>query len=136
MPTTYPKLTVSHDRITLNLGNGRRLTASRYTDSASGEISQAMFEAWLKLRDNYPAGCKSFGEACQHFADNLDTAFPDWNAPVNRFDVGERVKWDRPICGTTTGLVVSKRGSIYTVRIGDKISGLVAKIPAQLLKSV
>jgi hypothetical protein len=133
MPTTYPKLTVSHDRITLNLGNGCRLNSSRYSDTASGEIPQAVFDAWLKLRDNLPAGCATFGEACQHFADNIATIWPEWNAPVPSFNVGDRVKWDRPVCGCKTGVVISKRGSTYTVKIEDNLAG---KFPAQLLKSV
>lgn len=118
------KVTTTHDRITVNLGNGRRLGYSRYRDTCSGDVPMDVFKKWSAARSNVPKG-KTLGDVVNDFVSNLDTIWPEWrDAPV-RLNVGDRVAAKGPRGTAITGTVVgySKTGAYVNVKTDSGVVG-------------
>lgn len=128
------KITETHDRITVNLGNGRRLGYSRYRDTCSGDVPMDVFRKWSAARTNIPKG-KTLGDAVRDFVANLDTIWPEWQAAPPRLEVGDRVTARGPrgtaIIGTIVGR--SKTGAYLNVK-ADGTGAVVGYPPCLLAK--
>lgn len=141
MKTTkpYPRIIDTHDWISIDLGNGRRLTTSRYSDKVSGAVPQTVADAWFRMIKDFRASpdeqkpdAKPFLRAIEKFADGIPTLWPEWNAPAPTFVVGQVVSFDfgPKRGGVEQGPVVKVGRTTATVRFPK--GGLIS-IPKDLL---
>ena len=113
---TKPTIITTHDYVTVNFGNGRRLTGSYGGEKATGAIPKHVWQAWLALLDN-PADTRTLGERIQKFVDDINSLWPEWNVPPKTFNVGDTVKMDfGKRGGMDTGTIIKKAHTNYTIR--------------------
>lgn len=114
--TAYPKITTQHDWISVDFGNGRRLTVSRSGEKASGAVPRDVFNQWsVMLR---AVGGEGYGERIKKFVSDIDSIWPEWNAAPPTFKVGDVVRYDfgPRRGGMMSGTVVKVLRTNYTVR--------------------
>lgn len=139
--TTYPRVIESHDWISIDFGNGRRLTSSYSGEKASGSIPPHVFKAWISFVDGYGKSDeaskakpedKPFLRAIERFAVEILPKWPGWDAPMPTFTVGQVVAFDFGARrgGKESGPVVKINRTSVTVRFPTQ--GLVS-IPNDLL---
>lgn len=114
--TAYPKITTQHDWISVDFGNGRRLTASRSGEKGTGLMPREVFDAWVKMV-NTPDGT-SLGERIAKFAADIDSIWPDWRVGPKTFHLGDTVRYDfgPRRGGMQAGKIVKVLRTNYTVR--------------------
>lgn len=115
MATKPPKINAQHDYISVDLGNGRRLTCSWNGEKATGAIPDPVFDAWHKMvvsKSETP-----LLERIKAFVDGLGTLWPEWNVPPREFRPGERVKCDfGKRRGMDTGTILKKNRTTYDIK--------------------
>jgi hypothetical protein len=126
-----PRIIEQHEYISVDFGNGRRLTTSYSGQRAAGAIPPHVWRAWLAAMDEKNTGL-NYGERVRAFAAGIDALWPEWGTPPKEFAVGQAVKFDfgPRRGGADKGVVVKKVRATYTVRF--ERMGLVG-IPADLL---
>ena len=127
---TAPRIIEQHEYISVDFGNGRRLTTSYSGERAAGAIPPHVWRAWLTAMSRKGGG--TVGESVRAFAAGIDALWPEWNMPPKAFAVGQTVRFDfgPRRGGMDTGVVVSLKRTTYTVRFARM--GLVG-LPADLL---
>jgi hypothetical protein len=117
--TTTPKIITTHDWISVDFGNGRRLTASRSGEKGAGAIPAEVFDKWSNMIRADEGG--TIGERIARFVADIDSVWPAWNAPPRAFAIGEVVKYDfgPRRGGIRSGTVVKKLRTTYTIKFGD-----------------
>jgi hypothetical protein len=116
---TTPRIIRNFDWISVDFGNGRRLTAGRSGEKATGAVPRDVFDKWSKMICE--TGTGTFDERIERFVADIDTTWPDWNKPPRSFAVGEQVKFDfgKRRGGVRTGTVIKVLRTNYTVDFGD-----------------
>ena len=148
-----PSIATQRDFLSVNFGNGRRLTVSYSGEKAAGAVPHNVWLTWTVLHQRLPMSAataakltnaqKAFlasplpaavGERVKAFVDQIDALWPEWNAAPPAFTIGQRVKFDfGPRKGTDEGTVTAKARTSYTVR-WDR-NGLV-RVSADMLSPV
>jgi len=121
-----PRIINQHEYISIDFGNGRRLTASFSGAKAAGAIPPHVWKAWLAMIDSPTApGPNAFLVKIEAFAASIGTLWPEWNVPPREFKVGETVKFDfgPKRGGTRSGKIEKKSRTSYVVRFD---SGLIS----------
>jgi hypothetical protein len=127
--TRKPRIINQHEYISVDLGNGRRLTASFRGEKATGSVPKHVFDAWCRAVSTQEG---TVGERITAFVDRIDTVWPEWHVGPPARVVGDVVELDfGKGHGVDSGPIVSKRGARYTVRFARR--GLVS-VPADLLR--
>jgi hypothetical protein len=123
MQTKAPRITTTHDWISVDFGNGRRLTASRSGEKATGAVPQEVFRQWSGMIRATGGG--TFEEKIARFVENIDTIWPAWNVAPKAFSVGDSVRYDfgPRRGGICEGKVVRVLRTNYTVDFG--VHGLI-----------
>jgi hypothetical protein len=123
MKTKAPRITTTHDWISVDFGNGRRLTASRSGEKGSGAIPKEVFRQWSDMIRANSGG--TVGEKIARFVENIDTIWPAWNVAPKAFSVGDSVRYDfgPRRGGICEGKVVRVLRTNYTVDFG--VHGLI-----------
>ena len=97
MAKPIPRLNTQHDFISIDFGNGRRLTTSYGGQKATGAVPRVVFDAFcamIKAKAVEGVVDVTFGVRVQKFADNIATIWPDWNKAPKTFKVGDTVSID------------------------------------------
>jgi hypothetical protein len=113
-----PRTTTTHDYISVDFGNGRRLTASRSGEKSSGSVPHEVFDLWSRT---VRAGGGTVGERIGKFVADIDTIWPDWSVPPKTFKVGDPVKYDfgPRQGGVREGKIVKVLRTNYTINFGE-----------------
>ena len=146
-----PSIINQHEYVSVNFGNGRRLTVSFNGEKAAGAVPHNVWATWTVLHQRkLPSAAtaatltdaqKAFlagplpeinGERVQAFVDQIAALWPEWNVAPPAFTVGQRVKLDfgPRRGGVDEGTVTAKVRTSYTVR-WDR-SGLI-RVSADIL---
>jgi hypothetical protein len=109
-----PRIITQHDFVSVDFGNGRRLTTSWSSQKATGAVPHAVFVAWCAMLDRKTVEGVvdiTFGERIAKFVADINTIWPDWNKPPKAYTVGQTVTFDfgKRKGGTDTGVVVDVR---------------------------
>ncbi len=119
------------DYISLDFGNGRRLTTSWSGQKASGAVPTHVFKAWCAMVDEKkPEGL--FLDRVKKFSTDIDKLWPEWSTPAKTFNIGQAVQFDfgPKRGGVDTGTVTEKLRTNYVIRFVRR--GLIA-MPGDLL---
>lgn len=110
-----PKIITNHDWISVDFGNGRRLTVSRSGEKGTGAIPPGVFDKWSKTIR--APGDEPYSARIEKFVAGIDAIWPGWSIPPRSFAVGESVKYDfgPRRGGIREGKVVKKLRTTYTV---------------------
>ena len=130
---TAPRIIEQHEYISVDFGNGRRLTTSYSGERATGAIPAHVWKAWFAAMDRKGAE-GTIGERVRAFAAGIDALWPEWNTPPKAFAVGQTVRFDfgPRRGGMDTGVVVSLKRTTYTVRFARMgLVGLSADLLAE-----
>ena len=110
-----PKIIKQHDYLSVDFGNGRRLTVSRSGEKASGAVPRSVFDAWSRAMR--APGAANYEERIDRFVANIQSIWPEWSTPPRAYAVGERVSADfGKRGGVRSGVVEKVLRSNYTVR--------------------
>ena len=114
MATKQPRIITTHDWISVDFGNGRRLTASRSGEKGTGAIPHEVFRAWSKMIcEESPV---TIDDRIAAFVARIDSIWPEWDVPPRTFTVGESVSFDfGKRGGVRRGTVVKVSRTNYTV---------------------
>lgn len=103
-----PKIIENHDYISVVFGSRGRLTKARYRDTSTGGVPGHVFDEFIRRTTLEPGSSKTYGEVIREFVADIDTIWPEWNQPVKKVAVGDRVQYDfgKKRGGVDTGTVV------------------------------
>jgi hypothetical protein len=122
-----PKIKTTHDWISVDFGNGRRLTVSRSGEKATGAIPYPVFREWSNMIRTTTGD--TYIDRIEKFVADIDAIWPEWNVAPQTFKVGQVVKYDfgPKRGGLRSGTVVKILRTNYTVRFDEmglvRISG-------------
>ena len=113
-----PRIIEQHDYVSVDFGNGRRLTASFSGEKASGAVPMEVFDRWSAAIRGVTEG-KTLGQAIREFVANIDTIWPAWSAPPAKvYSPEEEVSFDfgKRRGGVKKGRIVKKTRTGYQIR--------------------
>jgi hypothetical protein len=128
--TMKPKIITRHDWISVDFGNGRRLTVSRSGEKATGAVPHHVFREWSNMIRTTTGD--TYSDRIEKFVADIDSVWPEWHVAPPTFKVGQTVKYDfgPRRGGMAEGVIVKVLRSNYTVRFDGM--GLV-RIPGDML---
>ena len=127
-----PRIIKNHDYISVDFGNGRRLTAGRSGEKATGAVPSLVFDRWHKMVHNDDG--MQLGDRIQKFVDEINSLWPEWSTPPKAFKVGDKVKVDfgKKKGGLKEGVIIGVKRTNYSVRFD---AGLY-EVPGDMLREV
>ena len=123
------KLIEAHEYVSIDFGNGRRLTTSYSGEKATGAVPRKVFTAWCALFE--PGATGTVIERVKKFMAEAPTLWPEWAAPPPSFAPGDEVTMDPGKRGVMRGTIVKKARTSYVVRFPNEL----ASVPADMLRA-